>query len=78
MAQRQAKIDQEADGVSVAGFVRESELPVVTSLNWASDGSYLAVGNESGSVEIWDTDTAKRIRNMTGHLVSRPPCPSYF
>lgn len=50
----------------------ESELPVVTSLNWASDGSYLAVGNESGSVEIWDTDTAKRIRNMTGHLARVP------
>jgi len=58
-------------------ILRETELPVVTSLNWASDGSYLAVGNESGSVEIWDTDTAKRIRNMTGHLVSRPPCSSY-
>lgn len=43
---------------------------MVTSLSWASDGSYLAVGNESGSVEIWDVDTAKRMRNMTGHLVS--------
>jgi len=42
---------------------------MVTSLSWASDGSYLAVGNESGSVEIWDVDTAKRMRNMTGHLV---------
>lgn len=49
---------------------RETELPVVTSLSWASDGSYLAVGNESGNVEIWDVDTAKRMRNMTGHLVS--------
>jgi WD40 repeat protein len=70
-------MDGGADGVSVVGFVRETDLPVVTSLNWASDGSYLAVGNESGSVEIWDTDTAKRIRNMTGHLVSRPPCSFY-
>lgn len=42
---------------------------MVTSLSWASDGSYLAVGNESGNVEIWDVDTAKRMRNMTGHLV---------
>jgi WD40 repeat protein len=58
-------------------ILRDTELPVVTSLNWASDGSYLAVGNESGSVEIWDTDTAKRIRNMTGHLVSCPLCSSY-
>jgi WD40 repeat protein len=53
---------------------RQADLPQITSLSWALDGSYLAVGNEDGNVEIWDVDTSKRMRNMTGHMVSLVIC----
>ncbi|KAF9084296.1 substrate-specific activator of APC-dependent proteolysis [Mortierella sp. GBA35] len=39
----------------------------VTSLNWTSSGSYLAVGTDKGDIQIWDVSISKRIRTMTGH-----------
>ncbi|KAJ9123880.1 hypothetical protein QFC22_000668 [Naganishia vaughanmartiniae] len=41
--------------------------PQVCSVDWASDGSFLAIGNEDGAVELWDADTGQRVRKMEGH-----------
>ena len=44
------------------------------SLAWATDGSFLAIGNDQGDVELWDADTGQRVRKMSGHQVSRRAC----
>ncbi|XP_069820849.1 cell division cycle protein 20 homolog B [Dendropsophus ebraccatus] len=40
----------------------------VSSVSWISAGSCLAVGTSNGEVQIWDTETQKRLRNMHGHM----------
>ncbi|GME91992.1 anaphase-promoting complex binding protein [[Candida] boidinii] len=39
----------------------------VTALSWIGAGTHLAVGTNSGLVEIWDATTGKCTRTMTGH-----------
>ncbi|KDN42521.1 WD40 repeat-like protein [Tilletiaria anomala UBC 951] len=39
----------------------------VTSLNWTGRGTHVAVGTNSGNVQIWDAETCKLIRTMGGH-----------
>lgn len=39
----------------------------ISSLSWIQDGTQLAVGNSLNVVEIWDAETATRLRKMTGH-----------
>lgn len=41
----------------------------MTSLTWAGDGAYLAVGNDRGEVEVWDAETGTKLRTMGGHAV---------
>lgn len=39
----------------------------VTSVSWIGAGTHLAVGTNSGLVEIWDASASKCTRTMTGH-----------
>ncbi|WVR09628.1 hypothetical protein IAU60_006701 [Kwoniella sp. DSM 27419] len=39
----------------------------ITGLEWTNKGSTLAIGTNSGMVEIWDAEYCKRIRVMSGH-----------
>ncbi|KAG4972968.1 hypothetical protein AAZX31_11G027100 [Glycine max] len=39
----------------------------VCSVGWAPLGTYLAVGSNSGKVQIWDVSQGKSIRTMEGH-----------
>ncbi|XP_022631623.1 protein FIZZY-RELATED 1 isoform X2 [Vigna radiata var. radiata] len=39
----------------------------VCSVGWAPLGTYLAVGSNSGKVQIWDVTQGKSIRTMEGH-----------
>lgn len=39
----------------------------VCSVSWIGSGTHLAIGTNSGLVEIWDTTTCKCTRTMTGH-----------
>ncbi|KAF6006389.1 Fizzy- protein [Brettanomyces bruxellensis] len=39
----------------------------VTSVSWIGAGTHLAVGTNSGLVEIWDASACKCTRTMTGH-----------
>ncbi|XP_027360972.1 protein FIZZY-RELATED 2-like [Abrus precatorius] len=39
----------------------------VCSVSWAQRGTYLAVGTNSGKVQIWDASQCKTIRTMEGH-----------
>lgn len=40
---------------------------VITSVAWNMDGSYLAVGLDSGETQIWDAEQAKQIETFKGH-----------
>ncbi|MCO5588183.1 hypothetical protein L7F22_042138 [Adiantum nelumboides] len=39
----------------------------ITSVNWCDRGDYLAVGLNSGSVQIWDPERVQLLRTFTGH-----------
>jgi cell division cycle 20-like protein 1 (cofactor of APC complex) len=39
----------------------------VTSVNWAADGNYLAVGCNSGVVQVYDVHVGRVVRKMEGH-----------
>ncbi|KAJ1857220.1 substrate-specific activator of APC-dependent proteolysis [Coemansia sp. RSA 638] len=40
----------------------------VTSVGWAENGKHLAVGLNSGTVQIWDANRSRRIRTLAGHV----------
>ena len=44
----------------------------MTSVSWSKDGSYLAIGNDAGEVEIWDVEEGKKMRVMGGHQARVP------
>ncbi|WFD27187.1 substrate-specific activator of APC-dependent proteolysis [Malassezia nana] len=39
----------------------------ITGLSWSNHGQFLAVGSQSGLVQIWDVETQKLLRTMMGH-----------
>lgn len=39
----------------------------VCSVGWAYHGTHLAVGTNSGKLQLWDASCCKRIRSMEGH-----------
>eukprot|EP00933_Yihiella_yeosuensis_P081372 TRINITY_DN94973_c0_g1_i1.p1 TRINITY_DN94973_c0_g1~~TRINITY_DN94973_c0_g1_i1.p1 ORF type:complete len:500 (+),score=51.25 TRINITY_DN94973_c0_g1_i1:71-1570(+) len=39
----------------------------VTSVSWTTRGAHLAVGTNSGSVQIWDVANCRKLRTMSGH-----------
>lgn len=41
-------------------------------MSWSDDGAYLAVGRDSGVVEIWDVEENKKMRVMGGHAARVP------
>lgn len=38
----------------------------VASVSWSSDGSYLAVGTTKGDLQVWDAQSNKKLRSMSG------------
>ena len=54
----------------------EGEDEYVTSVKWAEDGGYLALGSSSGDVQLWDVESMKRCRVLKGQD-SRVPCLSW-
>ena len=45
----------------------EGEDNYVSSVQFTEDGSYLAIGLHTGSVELWDIEHQRRLRTMAGH-----------
>lgn len=44
----------------------------MTAMSWSDDGSYLAIGNDIGDVEVWDVDEGTKMRTMKGHNARVP------
>jgi hypothetical protein len=40
---------------------------VVTSVAWSEGGRHLAIGSTRGDVQLWDAQSQKLVRTMTGH-----------
>ncbi|KAI9099515.1 WD40-repeat-containing domain protein [Phlyctochytrium arcticum] len=38
----------------------------IASIQWAPDGSHLAVGSSEGDIEVWSIDSMKKMRTMRG------------
>lgn len=39
----------------------------VTSVQWSNSGVHLAVGTNSGQLQVWDTVKVKMLKNLSGH-----------
>ncbi|KAI8903753.1 WD40-repeat-containing domain protein [Gorgonomyces haynaldii] len=39
----------------------------ITSVNWSPKGNMIAVGTHSGTVQLWDCNKTKKIRDIRGH-----------
>ena len=39
----------------------------VTSVSWSERGNHLAVGTNSGRVQIWDVSAQKKLNVLEGH-----------
>ena len=46
---------------------KESEEDYISCVSWVTEGNYLAVGDSNGTVDLWDVQSAKLMRSMTGH-----------
>ena len=56
-----------ADTGTVAKLVETPPHTSITSLKWSGDGSYLALGQDDGDVQIWDCESGVKLRSMPGH-----------
>ncbi|EPQ61380.1 WD40 repeat-like protein [Gloeophyllum trabeum ATCC 11539] len=56
-----------ADTGAVTHVGEAPEGSYVSSVDFSNDGSYLGVGLGTGSVELWDVETGRRLRSMDGH-----------
>ena len=41
--------------------------PEITSVQWDEKGNILALGDSKGSLNLWDFDSSKKIRTISGH-----------
>ena len=39
----------------------------ITSVNWMQRGTHLAIGTNSGTVQLWDAQKMKKVRQFKGH-----------
>lgn len=57
-----------ASNSRVVQLCQVPENDVITSVAWAQQGNYLAVGTHSGYTRIYDTEHNRLVRNLQGHM----------
>lgn len=55
----------------LVGLLCETAGKLVSSLRWSEDGSYISIGKDDGTIEIWDIETNSRLRTLCNGSVSR-------
>lgn len=55
----------------LVGLLCETAGKLVSSLRWSEDGSYISIGKDDGTIEIWDIETNSRLRTIYNGSVSR-------
>ncbi|OBA23281.1 WD40 repeat-like protein [Metschnikowia bicuspidata var. bicuspidata NRRL YB-4993] len=53
------------------GLLCETPGSLITSLRWSGDGSYISIGKDDGSIEIWDIETNSRLRTLASSSTGR-------
>ncbi len=43
----------------------------VTSVSWSGNGKYLAVGDSTSNIQLWDIQQEKKLRTMSGGHMGR-------
>ncbi|KAG5354150.1 hypothetical protein C0989_003663 [Termitomyces sp. Mn162] len=56
-----------ADTGAVTQLADAPEGTYVSSVDFSNDGAFLGVGLGSGDVELWDVESAQKLRTMSGH-----------
>jgi len=56
-----------ADGSIEELYHKESEEDYISCVAWVTEGNFLAVGDSNGTVDLWDVQSSKLLRNMPGH-----------
>ena len=56
-----------ADGSIAELFSNQSEEDYISCVSWADEGQFLAVGESTNSVQIWDVAAQKAMRTLRGH-----------
>ena len=49
----------------------EGEGHYVSSVSWSGNGKFLAVGDSTAAVQLWDVQREKKLRTMTGGHTGR-------
>lgn len=57
----------DATTCSIAELLTADEDGPVTSVHWAPDGRYLAVGLNNADVQLWDSQELRQLRSLKGH-----------
>ncbi|THH29149.1 hypothetical protein EUX98_g5038 [Antrodiella citrinella] len=65
-----------ADTGEVTQLGEAPEGTYISAVDFANDGNFLGVGVGTGEVELWDVETQKKLRTMTGHS-SQVACLSW-
>ena len=55
------------DNGVVSELFEADENDYVSTVKWSPDGAYVAIGLGTGSIQLWDVETSKRLRTMRGH-----------
>lgn len=61
-----------ADTGSVTHLGDAPDSTFVSSVSFSADGSFLAIGNSAGAVELWDVEAGTKLRSMSGHQAQIP------
>ena len=56
-----------ADSGTVTQIAEAPQGSYVSSVSFANDGNYLAIGMGNGEVELWDVEAGTKLRTMAGH-----------
>ncbi|KDR74842.1 hypothetical protein GALMADRAFT_70215 [Galerina marginata CBS 339.88] len=56
-----------ADTGNVVRLGESPEGSYISSVDFSNDGAFLGVGQGNGDVELWDVETARKLRTMSGH-----------
>ena len=48
-------------------FSKQSDDDYISCVSWVSDGNYLAVGDSTCGIDLWDVTSSKLMRTMKSH-----------
>ena len=56
-----------ADGSIAELFSNQTEEDYISCVSWAEEGQFLAVGDSTNVIQIWDVAAQRQMRKLHGH-----------